>query len=358
MRRFANALRPVGGFFHWWGSELFAMLPPPVRRLARAMRRPVYVLALGTEEAVLLRQAGTGAAAVLCAIDATLPGDRQAAELRRRLGRGRQPRIRLAAEQALRTSIRLPMAAEENLAEVVGFEVDRRTPFRAEDVHVTHRVEARDRGTKCLMVEMTVVPRGAVDKALAFAAQLGVTPGGVEVARQEPAVPADLLPRPFADEGARSRRRVAALAAVAAMLLTVAAATHTPADDDEPGHPPLARQVADARARAMEAAELRDRITELEARQRAASEAASLTANWLLAELTRLLPDDTWIDRLQLADGKLTISGQSAASARVMRVLEDSPVFDTPAFLAPVTQDPVTGMDSFSIATTVENPGK
>jgi general secretion pathway protein L len=71
----------------------------------------------------------------------------------------------------------------------------------------------------------------------------------------------------------------------------------------------------------------------------------------ILAELTRLLPDDTWIVELQIAGTEVQIQGSSASAPAIIALLEQSKYMKGATFRAPTTQDPTTGRERFQIAT-------
>lgn len=94
--------------------------------------------------------------------------------------------LRLPSHWALCRAIDLPLAAEGNLSDVVGFELDRHTPFRAEQVYFCQRILARDPTAQRLAVEITVVPRWVIDSALRTAGELGWAPERIDVADPSP----------------------------------------------------------------------------------------------------------------------------------------------------------------------------
>ena len=57
-----------------------------------------------------------------------------------------------------------------------------------------------------------------------------------------------------------------------------------------------------------------------------------------IAELTRMLPDDTYLTQLQLLQRKVTISGRSASASRLIGSLAAGDQLRNPAFAAPVTR--------------------
>ena len=84
---------------------------------------------------------------------------RVADRLEYELGRDGGDLLELPAERVLQRTVDLPLAAAENLREVLGFEMDRHTPFKAEDVAFDYHIVSTDRQTKRLLVDLTVAPR-------------------------------------------------------------------------------------------------------------------------------------------------------------------------------------------------------
>lgn len=66
-------------------------------------------------------------------------------------------------------------------------------------------------------------------------------------------------------------------------------------------------------------------------------------------ELSRILPDHTFLTELRMADGKMTLSGFSADAARLVRIIDQSPLFSGAALTAAITPDATEHKDRFSI---------
>jgi len=69
----------------------------------------------------------------------------------------------------------------------------------------------------------------------------------------------------------------------------------------------------------------------------------------MLDELTELLPDDTFLERLNVSKGELSITGQSAKAAQLVERLQDSTMLEAPALNGPVQPDGRTGLDRFTL---------
>jgi general secretion pathway protein L len=84
--------------------------------------------------------------------------------------------LRLPADRVLMPKVELPIAAAENLREALAFEMDRHTPFSAEDVLFDFRVIGSDAELERLQIELLVVRKHDIDEALALAASMGLSP--------------------------------------------------------------------------------------------------------------------------------------------------------------------------------------
>jgi Tfp pilus assembly protein PilN len=66
-------------------------------------------------------------------------------------------------------------------------------------------------------------------------------------------------------------------------------------------------------------------------------------SNWqklrLLEQLTKLLPDGTWLQQLQISEDTVEINGYSNHAAELVPPLENSPYFTQVEFTAPITRD-------------------
>jgi general secretion pathway protein L len=68
----------------------------------------------------------------------------------------------------------------------------------------------------------------------------------------------------------------------------------------------------------------------------------------LLAELTRAIPDDTWIKQLSIKMGNFEIEGVGLSGAKVLTLLENSPEFQHVSFSSSVVKDR-SGKEKFKI---------
>ena len=89
--------------------------------------------------------------------------------------------LRPVAAHVLKKRVVLPAAAQGDLEDVLGFEIDRETPFNRDEVYWTYSVDRQDANPSQLAVELVFVPRVYIDKALSAARAAGLAPIGIEV---------------------------------------------------------------------------------------------------------------------------------------------------------------------------------
>lgn len=347
-------------FFAWWLGELAALVPPRARRLFRRGGR-VLVVEPSRGEVVLrlfrgeqYREIGRVA----------LEGEDQAApaaaigDLARRVNLGKtEIALRLPAEQALRRTLDLPAAAEADLRSALFFQIDQQTPFAPQEVYFDYRVVERDREAKRLTVEMTVVPRRVVNDALGMAARWGLSPAIVDVAGDDANAPPFLNLLSEAEDASKARGLSplnAALAVVAAVL--VAAAVYIPLEEKRTAAETLLARVAEAKSESDETIRLGQEVERLRKEGRFLTEEKRKSPSVLrmLDELTRIMPDHTWLFELKVSGGEVSIAGYSSAASQLIGLVDDSPMFQTPRFRASVTQDPRSGLERFSLSFATE----
>jgi Tfp pilus assembly protein PilN len=135
------------------------------------------------------------------------------------------------------------------------------------------------------------------------------------------------------------RSPIYAFSATAA-LLAIALATHTWIERALYGRL-LDRELQRLAVPAQEFRRQNQETKTLDARSQALEDVRA--GNWqklrLLAQLTRLLPDGTWLQELEISEDTVEIYGSSNRAADLVLPLENSPYFTQVEFTAPITRD-------------------
>ena len=351
----------VPRFFDWWFGEMLGLVPDALKlRFARTTERVVLFAddaAAGLyfetgEDIRLLGRFALGGATSITDVRDTL----RRHSLDRSIAAGRaEICLRIAAAKTLRAEMTLPLAAERNVDEVVSFELDRHTPFRADQVLFASRVIERNLTTQRLRVEVLLVPRSTVEELVGIAQRLDLQPHRIDIAAESGHQAASGNMLRGGAKSAAGRRDAALLYGLAglAVILAVVAAV-LPVERARQAEYALARQFAAVRHIAVREAALR---TEIDALRKSElfliqKKRSAPTVSALLFETTRLIPDTTWIDDWRFSGNELQLQGVSQSASALVGILEQSKFFSHTTFLSPVTRDS-GGREHFAISTEV-----
>ena len=266
--------------------------------------------------------------------------------------------LRLSPASLLSRDVTLPLAAEAGFERVLHYEMDRLTPFAADDVFWSARLLRRNKDSGRLDLRLSLVPRAWLAAPLETLAEAGGRLTALEVAA---AGGASVQRIAVAHEPGRARLRerrlllgaaglCAALALVAIVLPFVLQSVASAATESRiAALQPRVGVVEALRRRLRSAAAGADTIAD--ARRRVGDTLA------VMAALTRVLPDDTYLTDFTLRDGIVTLTGESAGAVKLIPALSADPTFVAPAFSAPVTRIESNNSDLFSIRAQVAGAG-
>ncbi|MGV8803666.1 MAG: PilN domain-containing protein [Polaromonas sp.] len=266
----------------------------------------------------------------------------------------------LPPARVLRKVLTLPLATEENLRQVLEFQMEEYTPFPASRLYFGYRVQERDFERGQLQVEWVATPRDGVDASIKTLNDWGATVRAVTA--QETLQAGSLLNLlPTAQVKANFsllqgvNRWLAglllmlALAAMAAPLLIKREAVVQLLPWLEKGK--TAAETVDTLKRDLEA-----RVDEhnylLEKRQTLVPVTAALE------ELTRVLPDDTWVQQLDIKGNEMVIQGETASSVRLIGLFEQSGTFYDASFRSPLTKGQASGAERYQLALQMHAPSE
>lgn len=310
-----------------------------------AKKPPALVLAADGDH-WSLSQEGRRGAQVLAQADAL--GGIPEGLLRSRAGRAKRRILRLADDQVLSGRLTVPMAAEANLRQVVGFELDRLTPFAAPELHFNVRISERLAADKRLVVRFIAVPRARLDALLVDLRARGFAPDAVDT--QADADRINLLPAHATARRGLFGRFVNALVWLVILGL-LGAVLMLPLVQYRERVIARMQEVNRLKPEADAVFVLRDQVDQLAdssgfLRRKQAEHVPPLD---VIRELTERIPQDTWIEVLDLRSGTAHLRGFSPEAASLIPLLEASPLLRDVQFQSPVLAEPTTGMERFYI---------
>ncbi|QWP78591.1 PilN domain-containing protein [Lysobacter sp. K5869] len=360
LRSLSARLAPgAGGFFSWWGRTLASWLPLRTRQALGVDRGRLLLQVDGERIHLRLQQADQvqELAALPLLSDFDGAADPLAPLLPPRVGE--LPRwLLLTPTASLRRRLTLPAAAADRLRDVVGFEIDRQTPFTADAVAFDARVLSRRDGDGQIDAELVAVPRQSLDPQLQAIGPLAATLAGIEVAGADGA-PLGVNLLPPAQRRTRSdpfRYWNLALAAVA--LLALAAAMWQVLDNRRAAIKDLQQTIARNANAARQAATQRQELVDLIEGQAFLdrTRAARPSTVQIIDELSRRMPDSTYLEKLAIEDESLLMIGLSREASSLIGKLQGTPLWRSPALTGAVQPDPATGRDRFTLTAEIGPP--
>jgi len=347
----------VAGFWRWWMRMLASLVPAgPRAALERRRMRPVIAFD-GDHASVWQAQGREGRVLLVEIARVALGGDAGAAATEGRNALARLPRraapvkvaVALAPRTILRKSLVLPAAVEQDLRQALAYDLDRHTPFKPEELYFDAQVVDRDPARGQIRVELATARRAQVDAAVALAQGWGA-----KVVAVTPAIPPalanselNLLP-PEMRNGARFAKRwqfwlpIAVLAAVALVAVVL------PVWQKREYAIALNALAAQSMQQAAVSESLRTQLERQVGDYNFALERkyAYPGAVRVLEDVTKILPDDTWLTQLEIktsvrgkeAQRDVALRGESANAGRLVTLLEDSKLFTQAAPRSPTTK--------------------
>lgn len=339
---------PASTAFVWWRRELAEVVPRPVREWIVGRDRQVVICVASNE--VYLDGVDKAAIPIVWEKD-------------RKFSPAVSARIEsvgclflLPASVILRRTLELPLAAEADIVTAAAFFIPQVTPFTLEQVYYSCRPLERDRVRGVVRFEMIVLPARVVSAWVSTLVVHGLSVSAIRIEGEDRIMPLAFPIGPARGAARRSswqREPWKLTLAISAILLAIV--------------PPLiVKQVhANAEALRIEAAEVKiagQKTALLQAEVDALSNAANFLPRHLagpspidiLAELTTLLPDDTWLFSLSLSAGEVRVAGFSAAVPKALQSLQAAHSFGAPELLGSVVHG--AGQDRFEIKMKVARP--
>jgi len=354
---------PLPVFFGWWAGELRGMLPARWHSWFGGGSDWHLLQYTGTQWT--LRRAGYSAvlarwddSAEASAIDA---GTGQAA-MNAVLQKVDRDDLRLAlllpSAAVLRRALVLPVAARDNLQQVMAFEMDRQTPFSMAQVYYAARELRGSAAAGRFNAELVVVTRGMLDPVLAQLRTLGVSIDAVDLAVENERLGVNLLPSEQTPRHVRPRQRLnLALAATCVLLLALMLGQWL--HNRQAALAQMQAEVEDMRGEAQQIGSLRQQLQDNAGAagflvQRKKNTVTMLS---LLQDATTRLPDSAWLERFSVDNtGQIGMQGQSLQAAKLLDVLKDSTLITQASFQGSIQPDPTSGKERFYLVAQLRQP--
>ncbi len=338
-------------FLIWWAEQMRTLLPDRLTQLGSARGANALVVTRSADDPARLDIVSRNGGREV-SIGAIRMDDTGTEPSPRALGGRKRPAatvLRTGAGELLERQIELPLAAERDLSRVLRYEMDRLTPFDADEVFWHAAVERRDRARGRLHVRLSLVAIATVGPMLVALKGAGIAPTELEALASDGGMRRIGLAPP--DDGLAFRRHRVVMAAVALCCVLALVAIGFPFLRQSLAFSAVEVHIAQLQPKVAAAEAMRRHLASLGAGADVMTAERAVTGDVLqvLASVTELLPDDTVLSDFTLSQGRLGIGGTSSAAARLIPVLAGDPLIHDPAFIAPVTRAEEGGVDRFAI---------
>lgn len=321
----------LGRAIYWWLNELRILMPDRLRRFLDKRVRWAIVdivddeLILGIYDKEYL-EVGRGRVSA--------EGD---TDLGRRVT-GAKCILRLHGSLVTVKTFELPAEAENNLPSVLSFEIERQTPFLCSQIYFDCQITERHSDKEKIIVAVAIVRKIVLHDVLRYAHKMELFPKIVGLFSTESVMPVFKFNgaiRHF--EYSRDWRNLAFSSVV--ILLTIAAVFSWFARQDE-RLASLNDQLTNAILADVESKDLQSQLLALNAKlQFLPDRYEKRRVVEILAKLTNLLPDDTWIYQLEIKENGVRMVGYSSTASSLITLLDSAPFIKHTKFTAPITKD-------------------
>ena len=354
---------PLSAFFSWWGGELAGLIPPQWRQRMVAPAPRLWLKAVDEDGSLEVWRGGDQPERLdtfRAAEDPALLRTRWQNHLHGFKDGAPEVTLLLPPDFVLEAPVDLPLAVESNLDQAISYQLDQITPFRADQVWHDFRVVERAADSGRLKLDLRLVPKNRLEDLLDRIAAIGIRLHVIDTAQPHSDSDAasragfNLLPETMRQPYVHRRARLnwsLGLAAVLVLALVMVQSLWL----RERGNERLRAELDGLRAEAEQVMALQRELDETLA-------AANFLANHrreqplamnVLDEVTRVLPNDMWLQQLQVRGTELTLTGMGDATQRLIELLNDSYLLSDTEFRGSVSIDTNTGQERFNARATI-----
>lgn len=275
------------------------------------------------------------------------PDMRSLGELLDRPGAGRSVVVELPAEAVLRPHLTLPRVNRNALLGALSYEVDRLSPIPAAELYFDFVAT----GTTTLDIDLRMVRKSVLDKLTTALAAGGLSIQAINFDgdtrsgdwRRFPVNRSAYLRRLLL-----RYRRVALLGLAILFGLAALIATYMRGLDELSA---AADATTEAGIRAARVEKLQHTIDETaNGLAFAAQQKQAPLLVGILAEVTRILPDGTWVTELTFDGQTVRLVGSSSSASDLIAIIDRSPQFSGAKFEAPLIHDQTNNTDRFDLS--------
>jgi general secretion pathway protein L len=259
--------------------------------------------------------------------------------------------LRLPDAWALKRTLTLPMAARRNLDDLLDFELERQSPLDRSEVYHDYAILRTDLRARTMDVAWRIMRRKKVDPLIEICHKAGVELAVVALVSDERPPAGGTFPVSPGAVRLLHAHRWTVPALVVAIVVLLAAVVAGAYSRNEQANDAVLAKVAETRVAARSALRYEDQINASHGRAAAlVAEKQRPMVTAMLAEVTRLLPERTWLTGFSYSEGEVRLQGYSSKASALIAIFDVSPLFGAAEFRAPVVQAQDRNLEQFDLA--------
>lgn len=327
----SSAAQSFNQFLAWWQQQLKECVPLSLRNKMAQSRRPA-LWSPADDRVWLAAGALTESKPFLSSALAQ---------------RGGSAAVVIGEANGFRRELEMPLAVQDRLQQVLGYELDRLTPLKASELYYDFRVKQKNLSAGTCTVELAAAPRMRVDPMLAEAKRRNVVVTRMLLSPSDVDTPLDLLKtaQAAADDGNKPRSWItpALIGLCAALVIMLVALPLWQMRQYILALQPI-ESVAktDAEVASLVQRQLEKQISEYNL-PLARKYSGPLVVQ-LLDDLSKRLPDDTWAQSIEIRTmptqktREVVLQGETGSGGKILQIVQESPLIKDPTFKATMTR--------------------
>ena len=342
-------------FLTWWSHALYTGVPKNLRKWVQ-IKQPNVILRIASadEVDVIWQQANTQSIRGHFALTDALKVDLDYFIPKEFRHKAYYVDLQVAKHKVLFLQKAYPESLKDNLAQAIRYQIDRLTPFKTDEVYFDVHISHYDRKDKKIISDIFAAPRQYIDTLITQLNEKGIHQlDTISVAETSPPVSLTLDGRPKRDLHPNISHKPLYF-----MLFSLGFFLLMPIIYQTFLLSKVELEITNLRESAAEQLAIRDKLYEAEQALAflKAKRSSVPVALDIIEVLSKGIPRDTWLKRLEIKGNTLKIRGESERALALIDLLEESVAFSNVHFNSPVALNKKNKRDKFYIQATLEIP--
>jgi general secretion pathway protein L len=347
-------------FFVWWGNALLSMLPEKYSQKLKTKNQRLIIRFHEEKIKLFYKDKNTQHYIESIAADKEVVSHYDWNHLRVKYKlKNHTTTLVLEPDQLLHYRLQLPKQTEKNLDSFFRYEIDRLTPFSADDVYYDYTLLPSNKNEGKISVDLFLIKQETVDNSVSYFASSELTLDGVDAAKSVLAddsnnrietLSVNFLPMEKRGGSPQRFLWMNLAATILAICLVVFPQQYSLKSKQEQIQQKQ-RYLASQQPSISNIIALKEQLASIKESVNFVMKKKlnSPSPSKILAEITQILPDHSYVKDLTINKDNLNISGLSHSASNLIPLLDKAAWLDEVSLREPITIDRETQKERFSI---------